>query len=290
MSFSGKKLAVLFLATFSASSIKKGIDSFRTESNKSIRFASHYPHSLEFRNELSQMRESGRLKPENEMWIRQSIEQASEKLNIPPALLGCLLFQESRLDHLAGIDASKATSGIGQFSYFSFYEINHHLDRFGKANVELFVDAFEHDIRPIGPSKGNLLHPASYYYIPTGVLSSAAYLNNRYLHLAGILNKKQIRYDPELLWIYAAMAYNKGTRSILSFWNEARRRGGIEAVERLTTEPVALFVSVNDAKISTRALRRIWDAEIAKSFSNELKIHVNNLKACSLTAVKGSGT
>jgi hypothetical protein len=245
-------------------------------------FTQDYPEHPEVREELNHLRKKEKLSWENESIIQKAVDTASTKLHMPQAILWCLLFQESRLDHLANIDGGRAASGIGQFSYFSFYEINHHLDRYTTANIDLMVSALGRDVRPIEPRRRDLQNASSYYSIPTGVLSSAAYLNNRYLHLASILQKQRIAYNPRLLWVYAAMAYNKGSRSVLSLWNDARKRGGDELVQTLTTDPKAFFHTVFDKKSSTRFLSRIWNPDDARAYATELRTHMKSVRDCGI--------
>lgn len=250
-------------------------------------FTSEFPASRRFQSELEQIRQQGKLKSEDEVLINRWILVSTQHLKMPPAILWCLLFQESRLNHLEGIDGSKASSGIGQFSHYSFYEVNHHLDQFTKDNYDLVIKMMGKDIRPIEPKKKDIHHASSYYFIPTAVTSSAIYLNNRYHQLRAILERNKISYDPELLWFYATMAYNKGTRSVLSFWNDAQSRGGKPQVERLVSENNSFLKSLNDPVLFNRTLKRIWTGEEVDSYARELKVHMANMKDCVLANQKG---
>lgn len=245
-------------------------------------FTQQYPASRRFQSELDQMRTQGRLSPENEILINRWILTTTQQLNMPPAILWCLLFQESRLNHLEGIEGDRSSSGIGQFSYYSFYEVNHHLDQYTKDNLDLFVRTMGKDVRPIEPRKKDIQNPSSYYFIPTAIAASATYLNNRYYQLRGILTKNGLPHDPQLLWFYAAMAYNKGTRSVLSFWNDARSRGGDTQVEKLVLENNSFLKSLNDPVLFNRALKKIWTGDEADAYARELKVHMANMKDCVL--------
>ncbi len=245
-------------------------------------FTQNFPADEKFRQELDLLRMKGRLLPENEIAINQSISSTSDVLKMPPAILWCLLFQESRLNHLEGVQGDQGARGLGQFSHFSFYEVNHHLDRFSHINVDLMNAIFGKDIRPIQPLDPRYKNPSSYFYIPTAVVSSAAFLNNRYLQLKRILERNHVSYNSELLWLYASMAYNKGSRSVIAFWNDSRRRGGKNHLERMVSDPHTLYASVSDVKLLTRSLRKIWSGSNANHFAKELDIHMENLRSCAI--------
>ena len=80
------------------------------------------------------------------------------------------------------------------------------------------------------------------------------------------------------------MAYNKGGRSVLAFWNDARRRGGKRLVEKLLTDRKSLFGSFRDERQLTHLMKKIWPSFEAKQYAQELKIHMQNMKDCTITA------
>ena len=242
-----------------------------------------YPANPAFQAELQLLREQKRLKNEDEVLIHRSILASTEFLKMPPAILWCLLFQESRLNHLEGIDGDRGASGLGQFSYYSFYEINHQLEKYGAENLVLMFQTLGRDVRPVEAKRKDLQNPSSYFYIPTAVVSSAAYLNNRYLNLQKILDRTHITYNSDLLWLYAAMAYNKGTRSVLSFWNNARRTGDVARVTQLLTDPPALYASFHNQALFVKVLKQIWPLTEAKAYAKELRIHAQNLRDCAIS-------
>ncbi len=245
-------------------------------------FAADFPKNEQFKSELSLLRGTNRLDPTNEQLIDTLIRNSSAELDMPSGILWCLLFQESRFNHLTGLDEDRRAKGIGQFAYFSFHEINHNLDRFTDENLQMFIKVLGWDMRPIAPLKDRLNAPASYYYIPTAVTTSAAFLNNRYHQLRRVLDRKKIRYSPDVLWLYSAMAYNKGTRSVLSFWNKSLARGGKKEVERLLVEPGRLFESLNRQERFTQSLAHIWPIQTAEKYAEELTRHMKQIKECSV--------
>lgn len=230
--------------------------------------------------ELEQMRESGRLSPDDERAIDKAVDLATKKLGVPKAVLWCLMFQESRLNHLLGIEATSGATGIGQFLFPSFYEVNFHSTRYSARNVDFLVDAIGYDARPIGAFKRSPTHPSSYYWIPTGVAATAVYLHNRYLQLETALKRKSLAYDPDLLWLYAALAYNKGNRSVLNLWSEVRQQRGQRALQRLLTEPDSFFALSSDHDLLESALGRVWEDGSATEFSHEWRVHGGKIAEC----------
>ena len=245
-------------------------------------FTQSSPANENLKEDLLRLRQTERLRPENEILLNRSLLASSEALQIPPAILWCLLFQESRLNHLEGIEGDKGARGLGQFSYFSFYEINHHLDRFTDGNLKLIETLLGKDVRPVEARQMDLVHPSSYYFIPTAVATSASYLNNRYLHLKGILEKRGLPFDRDLLWLYSAMAYNKGTRTVLNFWESTRKAYGPRRLEKLLTDRDTLFHTLENTHLMNDSLKRIWPTLQAGQYGTELKIHMSNMKSCTI--------
>jgi hypothetical protein len=191
-------------------------------------------------------------------------------------------------NHLEGLNDNIGASGLGQFSYFSFYEVNNHLERFNKDNLSLLLQTHGKDVRPIELRKNDIYNPSSYYFIPTAVVSSASYLNNRYLQLKNVLKRQNIPYSPDLLWLYSAMAYNKGTRSVLSFWNDSKRRHGKRHVEKLVLDLESFLTAVLDPVSITRSLQTIWPNDTAVHYAKELRIHMQKIKECALSRKRES--
>lgn len=260
-----------------------------TSAKARVMFSLAYPVAAKFEEELKHLRALKKLRGENESLIQRTIGKTIAQLHMPPALLWCLLFQESRLDHLSGMEEEAGTYGLGQFSYFSFYEINHQLNRFYKAGPRVLSVVLGADVRPIAAKKGDLYHPSSYYFIPTAVVSSALYLNNRYIHLRRSLEARGIPYDPELLWLYAAMAYNKGTRAVLAFWNEVQAEKGRQAVTKVVSQADFFFQTLHNPSLYRRSMARIWPSQSAGLFARELSIHMKHIKECSVSEDWGGG-
>lgn len=245
-------------------------------------FAKEYPQSTKFQSEMELLNSTNRLDPVNHDLIEKLIRTTSSELTMPPGLLWCLLFQESRFDHLTGMNESHKAKGMGQFAYFSFHEVNHNLSRFTDENLKMFITVLGWDNRPIAPLRDTLNAPSSYYYIPTAVTASAAFLNNRYHQLRNVLEKNKISYSPDLLWMYSAMAYNKGTRSVLSYWNKSMKRGGRKEMQRLVLEPTHFFDALDHPDGFSQSLAHIWPQETANKYAEELTRHMKQIKECSI--------
>ncbi|NQW44761.1 MAG: hypothetical protein HQ462_05070 [Deltaproteobacteria bacterium] len=249
----------------------------------SFLYAATYPANEKFQKELVQLKNRGSLSEKDELEIQSSLLASTDFLDIPPALLWCLLFQESRLNHLEGIDSENSALGLGQFSQFSFFEINHQQSRYRPTNINLIISMFGRDVRPIAAKRKDILSPSSYYSIPTAVVSSAIYLNNRYHQLTQILIKRGIEYHPDLLWLFSAMAYNKGTRSVLTLWNNVQKQNGSERFKLLVNNYEYFRKTTSDSLLLTQSLKRIWDETKARSYSRELAIHTRNISSCALS-------
>lgn len=252
---------------------------------KSSLFALNYPANAKFQKELVELKSSNQLKTLDELEIQKSLLAVAEYLEMPPALIWCLLFQESRLNHLEGIDTEKATLGLGQFSRFSFYEINHQQNNFASDNSNLFFLMFGRDIRPLAAKQRDIVNPSSYFHIPTAVVASSIYLHNRYFHLTKILNQRGIPYSPDILWLFSAMAYNKGTRSVLNLWNSVYNKRGPDHLHQLLNNLPYFKKTTEDSLLLTKTLKKIWPDQKARAYSRELTLHTKNITSCSISPV-----
>lgn len=228
------------------------------------------------------MRATESLSMENENLIQVFAHNAGKALEIPQSLLWCLMFQESRLDHLSGLNAGKLSTGLGQFSNSAIFELNHQLDNYLHSPSRTLAEMLGFDIRPITSNSQHTSSLNSYYYIPTAVTATALYLNNRKIQLARILDKRGIAYDVELLWGWAAISYNKGTRSVLAIWKQIESKEGIEGLRKAVSEKdVFLRMTLNSVLIN-KALRSIWSNELHDTYTKELLTHVENLRDCAI--------
>lgn len=260
-------------------------DGSASPSSESPVFSNEFPASEDYQNEMKRLLETRELEPENEKLIREWSTAAATDMQMPPAVLWCLFFQESRLNHLQGYSTERPAKGLGQFLRPSFYEVNHQLDRYTPINSQVLVRRMGYDVRPVQavrPKRNTAGILSSYYHIPTAVLSSAGYLNSRYHQLQRNLKTKGITYNPDLLWLYSVMAYNKGTRSVLSLWKEARRKGGEAKVQSLVTDFAAFEAAIQRKPTVERALAKIWPKDQAQRYANEVRVHIKNISRCAM--------
>ncbi|NBT58306.1 hypothetical protein EBT16_05935, partial [bacterium] len=190
-------------------------------------FSAAYPVHPRFLREISQMRSSLTLNSENENLIHVSAHNAEAHLGIPQSLLWCLMFQESRLNHLSGLASGKLSTGLGQFSNSAFFEVNHHLKLYFDSPRTVLNALMGLDIRPLQSNPEEVSAINSYYFIPTGVTATALYLSNRWIQLTRVAQKRNLTYSPDILWAWSAISYNKGTRSVLAIWNQIEAKEGI---------------------------------------------------------------
>ncbi|MCB0417165.1 MAG: hypothetical protein H6617_08950 [Bdellovibrionaceae bacterium] len=248
-------------------------------------YSPSFPVSQNFQSELILLRETKRLDGDSESRILHATVQTAKVLQIPAGLLWCLLFQESRLNHRLGMEGNIPSYGLGQFTHFGFQEINYQLNRYSTSNRSHLIRLLGSDVRPISANSATPDSLSSYFSIPTAVVTTGLYLKNRYLHLGSLLERRGIRYDPKLLWLYAVMAYNKGTRGILSFWNAEEKRLGTNRIRQLVTDPDILLDLARDRNLFTAGFARVWDRRRARSYSEELSIHLSNIAACALNPI-----
>lgn len=282
--FPGLSLLLLLVIAlwFALPTLRAPIPWGASEVHEGTLFTHRYPANDRFIRELSTLREQEKLTPQHEIQIHRSIAQVSLKMEIPRALLWCLFFQESRLNHLLGLQKKRGSYGLGQFGRFAFFELNNQTDNYYPNSSHDLIELLGRDIRPIGAMKSDLDNPSSYFSIPTAVVASAIFLRNRYAHLAKIFEGQGLGYDPELLWLFAAMAYNKGTRGMLSFLNEVKKNLGSEEAARTVRDSDFFFYTIEQTQYPYQAFSRIWPRKSAKRYAEEFKIHSENLRSCAL--------
>lgn len=245
-------------------------------------FSPTYPVHTRFIEETSQMRAAHKITQENENLIQVSTFNAGEALGIPQSLLWCLMFQESRLNHLSGLKEGKLSTGLGQFSVSAFFELNHHLPRYLSSPKAKLSSILGFDLRPLSADVENISDINSYYFIPTAVTATALYLNNRWVQLARIADERGLPYSPEVLWAWAALSYNKGGRTVLSLWNQIELQQGTEALEKALTNKDSFLSYALNENLVRQALKSIWSKRFQITYSTELLTHVENIRDCAL--------
>lgn len=276
---------IVFCLAFLSGVLSFFVSSQEKPSNEPVAkplFSSTYPVHTRFIEETSQMRATQKLSAENENLIQVSTFNAGEALGIPQSLLWCLMFQESRLNHLSGLSEGKLSTGLGQFSVAAFFEVNHHLPRYLSSPKNTFSTILGFDPRPLSANIEDIRSLNSYYFIPTAVTATALYLNNRWIQLARIADERKLPYSPDLLWAWAALSYNKGGRTVLSLWNQIENKEGPGALKDALTKREAFLQYSLSAPLVTKALQSIWANRLLASYSSELITHVENIRDCAL--------
>jgi hypothetical protein len=253
------------------------------------------PQSPDFKKEITYLINTGQLLPEEKQGIEESLDRAQAKFAVPKSLLWCLLFQESRFDTLKNAAAGSGARGLGQFTRHALREINDDTDHFDPrtqtilnqmltpARIPLTFDfkvpdgedPADRKLRKIPPQKRN-----SYFFSNTAVFASAAYLNNRYRQLKRALDRQDIPYDPQVLWLYAAAAYNKGSRTIYSLLTQQRMYGGHSGISELLQNPKLSYALLTHRDLLDFSLRDLFPPETREKYVTELTRNMELVFSC----------
>ncbi len=248
-------------------------------------FSESYPVHTRFLREVSQLREK-RLTFTEENLIHNFVFTARSNLAVPSSLLWCLLFQESRLDKLSGVENGSLTTGLGQFSNSAFFEVNYHLSRYLKSPKTMVTQILGTDVRPIAPDSLNLNALHSYYHIPTAVTATALFLHNRRVQLIRAATQHQLSFSPELLWAWAALSYNKGGRTVIALWKEIEDKFGAQELSNALSTRESFVRHTQNLRLISRATQSIWKDHRSQTFSEEWLRHSTNLTDCSFIKPK----
>ena len=266
-------------------------------------FKNEVPQNLGFKQELTYLESTGRLSGAAKHEIESAIENAEKKLGVPKTLLWCLLFQESRFDEFMGADQDKGARGLGQFTRHALSEINEETNHYDSRTEAVF----EQDLKPLSlPITFDLIRPAdfdftariqrkappqpknSYFNASTAVLGSAAYLNNRYSQLKHSLEKNTLHYDPQVLWLYAAAAYNKGARSVFVVLSQQRMYGGEPAVAELLQSTKLSYALLTHKDLLDYSLSEVFSPEKREKYIIELTRNMESILSCALPEAAGT--
>jgi len=246
-------------------------------------YSINYPVAERFQSELQELTRTQKITGENQDLISQSVYRVARQLKEPQALLWCLFFQESRLDHLLGKEDPTSITGLGQFSRTAFFEINRDLDRYFSRPGKVVSELLGKDPRPIRADAVNLNALHSYYSIPTAVSSSALFLHNRWFQLRRVALAKNLSFSDEVLWMWAALAYNKGARGVFTLWQQIQKEQGKGALQAALTDPAQFRKVIDSQALIQRAFKRIWVPARASFFARELSLHGRNVTDCALS-------
>lgn len=254
------------------------------------------PSSLSFQEEIQFLKKTGQIKTKEKVLIENEIEKASSSFGIPRAVLWCLLFQESRFDIYKNALSKYTARGMGQFLENALREINTDTNHFFPETSKILSKAIEPSQMPLNftfnpgraaktlEKRSARMVPEqnknSYFHLVTSINASAAYLNNRYRELEKNMVREGIPYHPDVLWIYAIAAYNKGTRSVNQLLSQQRRKFGEDHLLFLLNNPKSSFDLMADERALRKALRGRWTHKKVTLYAEEMKRNVASIRSC----------
>lgn len=256
------------------------------------------PQSAFFQQELDYLQKHKILLKQERDYLEKQMQLAQDTFGTPKSLLWCVLFQESRFDPLLNANEPEAPArGIGQFTPNALVEINSDTDQYDERSSALFQEVLKPKDLPLTFALGfdspvsrkvgrwwkvPKRDRTSYFHESTAVLASASYLNNRYWQIRRALDNQKISYDPDLIWIYAAAAYNKGARSIFYILTQQYLLRGQRGVEQLLHHPKLTYVLLTDSETLDQSLRDLWPKKQRERYIEELVRNMKSITSCTL--------
>lgn len=220
---------------------------------------------------------------------------AEARLGVPRALLWCILFQESRMDAFKNAFGDVAAKGMGQFTPNALAEINQDTNHYDSRTLAVMTEVTQPKGLPIdfglksrprverpGYRKKQLpdQQPTSYFNGRTAVFASAAFLNNRYQQIKRALDRQGVSYDREVLWLYAAAAYNKGSRTVLVLLTDYYLSRGERALSRLLTDGSQSVALLTHEKLLHAALKDLWRKRRRDNYLEEMTRNMQAISSC----------
>ncbi len=268
----------------------------RPKDQTDIIFAHPAPQNYSFKKELDYLASTGQL-PETELkTLNEYVHQAHTRVGVPESLLWCILFQESRMDHLKNLTYKKGPRGLGQFTRHAIKEINKDTNLFDIRTEDVFREELGSNVLPISFKLGfkpteemedrrnrntpTELPTSSYFHAKTAVFASAAYLNNRYNQIVRAIEKQGLEYDHEVIWLYAAAAYNKGTKTVFNLLSNQRYYGGDQGVSELLKDAKLSYTLLTHANLIDHSLRELWASETREKYVKELTKNIELVVSC----------
>lgn len=265
-------------------------------------FVSPAPRNSAFVEEMKYLQMTGMLTSENREIIEKELSRVEATLGVPKALLWCVLFQESRFDPFKNALNRSPAKGLGQFTASALDEINDETNYFDPRTQDIFESELKAKVFPIqfvlkskkkvqralASKKRNWPEqPVQSYYNPaTAIYTSAAYINNRYYELKSILDHQNLRYDPQVLWLYAAAAYNKGERSVLALLTSEYMKKGDDGIYQLLNNAKETYHFLTQPKNVEPPLQEIWQKKVLKRYMDEFLRNMEVVISCSVTGLR----
>ena len=261
-------------------------------------FAEDAPQSKSFKAELEFLHRTQRVTPQEKQNLESELENAEKTLGVPKSLIWCILFQESRFNPYLNATNGVLAKGLGQFTPNALSEINLDTDLFDPRTSLALKEKLKPKTLPIDfklkphpkirkPGTRLQTYPpqpvTSYYHYSTAVIASAAYLNNRYQQLKAALDHQGLSYDPKVLWLFAAAAYNKGARSVFALLTREFMLHGERSITKVLTHPKAAYLLLTQPKKLDPPFGQIWDKATRKRYIDELLINMEMISRCSIS-------
>jgi len=260
------------------------------------------PLSEKFQRELEFLNSTRQLSSEELTHIENAVKGSSKRYQVPYTLLWCLLFQESRFDVFRNASQTNGARGIGQFTRAALKELNLDADKFVPGTRALLKKTIHPYVMPLSftivpkpdpkleERKGRKTESqphSSYFHVDTAIGASAAYLGNRYHQLKRTLDRKGWKYDPEVLWMFASAAYNKGSRTVYVLLTQQREFGGDQAVNELLTNPHFAFSALTRKELLELSLTTLWDDPERRSrYITELIANMKAIHSCAIVGAR----
>lgn len=260
-------------------------------------FTAEPPQSQEIKEELKYLKFKEELTSRELANIDRELVRVEESLGVPKALLWCVLFQESRLNPFKNALEPVSAKGIGQFTSSALEEVNMDTDHYDLRTSSILKAVIHPHSLPIdfnlkekplrrkpGTSKTTFPEQSktSYFRATTAIHASAAFLNNRYQQLKTALDHQKVSYDPQILWIYAAAAYNKGSRAVFLLLTHEYLSRGEEALETLLHSVKASQELFAETTRLDYPLREVWTRKNRTKYVEELLRNMAVISSCAL--------
>lgn len=262
-------------------------------------FTKRPPNSKELKAEVQYLALIKKLTKSEITFIETQLDKVQDTLGVPKALLWCVLFQESRFDPFMNAFTDAPAKGIGQFTGSALDEINFDTDIYDSRTSAILQAQlkpknlpldFTIKTSPLNRMPGSIekrLPPqplTSYFRASTAIFASGAYLNNRYQQLKSALDHQGISYDPQILWLYAAAAYNKGSRTVFLLLTHEYMSHGEGALRDLLSDPKAAYSLLTHQKRLDLTLKEIWTKKTRTKYIDELLRNMEVISSCSLSS------
>lgn len=253
------------------------------------------PQSEPFKLELQYLVTKGRLSESDRKLIEQDLAHLESELAVPKSLLWCVLFQESRFDAFKNAFSSSLAKGMGQFTPSALAEINLDTDHFDLRTGRVLASVLAPKALPLDfkvKTKPKIKKAGyrtrqlpeqvttSYFNSRTAVFASGAYLNNRYYQLKRALDRQGVTYSPEVLWLYAAAAYNKGSRTVFVLLTHLYMKRGERGLSSLLQDPMQSMALLSHEDLLNDSLKDFWRKRRRVKYLDELSRNMEVISSC----------